>query len=982
MRILAYCLLLAIGSAGCSREKDGAIPTTSGGMATLPPRPAFLDRPLVEMEKPIEAAIEADESRVREMQERWRWNRKKEPLVPDGPELVGWRHGFNALREYRERAIAAYEKGTSDAAAARPAALAFLKAYVEIAVNQGGDTKKCAELSESAVAAGSRDPIVLAFRARNRSNNKLIPPAEVIQSLRELQGQWAGKQYPPASIKYLAAAWIASDAKHANLPDAPSSMMRRQAYAEAAKVLAADSASTPAEVLLSFIKGTMEFDRDSAEHREELYRACLSEPAIDPWLVHMAGGEYYKKLAWQHRGDGWASEVSEDGWKKFHEYMPKSARHYRRAWSLHPEFAEPAAEMIYVTMSGGDRDWSEEDWFHTALIAQADLDLAYQNYFFANTPRWGGNQAKIAAVAEMVIATDRWDLLMPNKGALAVSYLWMDDRVDAPAGKNPYSARIARKYVESFVAARNRGEVKSDSFGDRLAGMAAILVTADDFETARLAFDVSPKDNDWWWTSSRGISYRYSEGLTYAMTGDAREEVKELHAFLSSPATTAPTVEEVEQEQKRLTEARGKDESGQAKKFFDIAARMLDQQHAYAAGEWVDLTFEPGLEMWMKRCWKSEIIDPRTIRLSGDGSTGAIELRPITRFAPPFIVEAEVKPVSAVKGSVKTGITIGAGLVKDKMQRPAPQSVAAGDAIWVLIRPRTLRGLPDTVRFEPEPAPPDGFFPIALRRYKGETEYFGMRGRISIDFDSREPMSDYISFGDVSPEDVTKEVVFRNLRIRKARPKVRGDDEDPATLAERRAAVDYYPECPDARMWLANSLVVQNQPAEALEQIDVARKVSPKIIQLHRVQGAALSGVGKFKEAEAAFKQELAYFPFMVWARVQLAWVLAAAPDDAVRNGTQARQQLSGSTRELGEQVKSWSYLLTAAVVAGELGDFEEAKRLAAEADQATISDGQKACVSNVRTVLDQGRPYRMPSTGETPPHPALPKSRGSQRNG
>ncbi|HVJ85410.1 MAG TPA: DUF4034 domain-containing protein [Caulifigura sp.] len=973
MRILACCLLLVIGGAGCSKEKDGAIRTTSGGMATLPSRPAFLDRPLVELEKPIEAAMEADASRVRELQERWRWNRKKEPLVPNGPELVGWRHGFNALREYRERVIAAYEKGTSDAAAARPAALAFLRAYVEIAVNQGGDTETCAKLSDAAVAAGSQDPIVLAFRARNRSNNKLIPPAEVIQSLRELQGQWAGKEYPPASIKYLAAAWIASDAKHANLPDAPSSMMRRLAYGEAAKVLAADSASTPAEVLLSFIKGTMEFDRESAEHREELYRACLSEPAIDPWLVHMAGGEYYKKLAWQHRGDGWASEVTGDGWTKFHEYLPKSARHYRRAWSLHPEFAEPAAEMIYVTMSGGDREWTEEDWFHTALIAQADLNLAYQNYFFANTPRWGGSQEKIAAVAEMVIATDRWDLLMPNKASLALNYLWVDDQVNLPAGKNPYSVRLAKRYVESLVAALKRGDVKKEAFGDRLASMAAVLVTAGDYETARSAFEVSPKDNAQYWTSSLEVPYRYSEGLAYAMAGDARDDVTELHAFLSKPATKAPTVEDVEKLQQRLAEARGKDGTEQARKFFDMASKMLDQLHAYAAGEWVDLTFEPGLEMWMTRCWKSEIVDPRTIRLFGD-SGGALQLRPITRFAPPFIVEAEVKPVSALKGSVKTGITIGTGLMKTRMQRPAPQSIAAGDAIWLLTGTRALRGLPSAASFEPNPVPRDGFLHIALRRYKGETEYFAMHGRVSIDVDPREPMTDYVSFGDSGPEDVTKEAVFRNLRIRKAPQRVAGDDVDPATLAAHRKAVEYYPKCPHALLGLANALVVHNQPNEALEHLETARNVSTQVIQLHRVQGAAFTAVGKFKEADAAFKHELASFPFMVWARVQLAWLLATAPDDSVRNGAGARQQLTGAPPQLRDQARSWSYLLTAAVVAGELGDFEEAKRLAAEADEATTSELSEETVTKVRKVLDEGRPYRMPATGEAPPPPAFPK--------
>ncbi len=195
--------------------------------------------------------------------------------------------------------------------------------------------------------------------------------------------------------------------------------------------------------------------------------------------------------------------------------------------------------------------------------------------------------------------------------------------------------------------------------------------------------------------------------------------------------------------------------------------------------------------------------------------------------------------------------------------------------------------------------------------------------------------------------------------------------ERPDSLLALREAVDFYPECPDARTRLAQALMMQGQPEDALDQLETARKVSPKIRDMNRVHGCALCSIGNFKEASEALTKEIQFFPFMPWARVHLAWVLATAPDDSVRNGALAKQQLMGLPEEMGDQARSWSYLLTAAVVAAESGDFEEARRLAAEAEEATAVDSRKARVARIRKVIDEARPYRMPAEGEVPPQPA-----------
>jgi hypothetical protein len=111
----------------------------------------------------------------------------------------------------------------------------------------------------------------------------------------------------------------------------------------------------------------------------------------------------------------------------------------------------------------------------------------------------------------------------------------------------------------------------------------------------------------------------------------------------------------------------------------------------------------------------------------------------------------------------------------------------------------------------------DGFQHLGIRRYPGETQFFAMHGRIAADPQSKEPINDFIVFGDTELGGATREAVFRNLRIRKAPPRNPDlDTEDPESLPAILKEVDFYPECPEARKLLAGALSEQGRSAEAL----------------------------------------------------------------------------------------------------------------------------------------------------------------------
>jgi tetratricopeptide (TPR) repeat protein len=980
-KVLVYgliCVVVAVGAvayiAGIGPgELAAPSPTVAGKKYEPLPRPAFVDMELATLEAPIESAITADLPAITELQASRRWVQELEPLIPT-KDLVLWKDAFEEYVDYRKRVVEAYRKGTRDPQAAQAAAVTFLENYSHAAAWQRGDWKAIREQGDAAVSAGSTDPVVLAYHSRSKLNLNEIQQDEAFETYKKLKDQLGEAAYPPPILRFLLTAWSAELAQKLNRAEAPAHPMRQIAFGEAATFLAKESGSANPAVLLSLVKNVLRFGNGSSEQRLELFQACLMEPNIDPYIVHMLGGEYYLNQAWNYRGGGFANTVSKDGWKKFGELMPRAARHYRRAWFLHPELPFAAEEMIMVSTADGDDSWKPADWFHASVVAQFDYHEAYRSYMFVSLPRWGGSLQKVANIASECIATGRWDTAVPSEAATAVRLIAEENVIQELVGTNPAAEQIATAYIDGFAAAKERGEVKPEDYAETLAEMTATLVQAGNFPQARKAFDIGPESNDWWWSIERGVGYRYSMGLSYAITGPAEKFVKTIHEFLTREAVEAPSVGEVEEMQKRLDDARAADSNPKAAEFYDIASRMLGQLKSYAAGEWVELTFEPQMALWMSRAGKYDIIDPVTIRVTATEQLPHMRLKPLVRFAPPYMVEAEVKFVPAAGGDGFPGIVIGAGQVRLPDQTPRPQVLSAGPRITAYFDYLQHQGKPSAAEFDPEPVPEDGFLHLGIRRYPDETQMFAMHGRFLTDRNN-EPVNDFILFGDTKHFGVTGEATFRNLRIRKAPPKVPGLNSERAdSLPAYFSAVEYYPECPEARRMLAAALAAQGRETEALEHIAKAKAVYPKISDINRIEGVARCGMGEFDGALAAFRRDVVVFPASLWSPVHEAWVLATAPDDKLRDGRKAQELLESARPRMGDRAEAWSIRVTEAVVAAENGKLDEAKEFARQAEDATDSDNRRAFAQRVRSVIEEGRAYRMPATGEVPPLPANAK--------
>jgi tetratricopeptide (TPR) repeat protein len=964
------CLVVAAGAAAYITDfgLDDLLPQRAPVVQKIdpPPRPAFLDKNLATLEEPIEAAITADLPAIAQMQESRRWGAEGESLIPS-KNIVEGKQAVEELVSYRLKVVDAYRRGTQDPKEVQRAAVAFLDRYNQAAGSQQGDFKVIREMGDAAIKGGSTDPLVVTYHARSKLNLEEIPPGDAYATFKKVLDELGDGAYPPPILRFQLKAWNADLANRTAVAGAPAAVMRQLAFQEAARFLAHESGAENPAILLSFVQNTLRFNNDVPEQRLELFQACLTEPKIDPYIHHMLGGEYYLKLAWDSRGDGYASSVTRDGWKKFGELMPRAARHFRRAWFLRPELPYAAQRMIMVTRAGGDESWLTEDWFHASVVAQFDYHEAYDSYMFVLMPRWGGSHQRMANFAKECIATDRWYTNVPAEAAQALRLIAMDSDSSELLGKNPAAERIASAYVDAFSAAKERGEVRADDFADMLATMTATLVQAGNFQQARKGFDIGPESNDWWWSIDRGVGYRYSMGLSHAITGPAETSVKPIHEFLTREAVEAPSVGAVEDMQKRLEDARAADSNPKSAGFYDIAGQMLGQLKAYAAGEWVDLTFDQKMTLWMSRAASYDLLDPKTLRLTGTQNS-QMQLKPLTRFAPPYMVEAEIKVVTA-SGELPAGIVVGA--MTWRSEAPFPQLLSAGPHITSYFEYRQRKGQPSAANFDLDGDPGDGFQHLAIRRYPGETRMYAMHGLFLADR-NEDPLNDFILFGDLhTPTGFTGEAVFRNLRIRRAPPKVTGRVENPKTLPALLEAVDYYPECPEARKVLADALMQQGRLTESLEQVARSKAIYRKIVDLHRIEGAALCGTGKYEAALEAFREEYRLFSYTVWPKVHEAWVLATAPDEKLRDGQKALELVTSLKAQKDDRLDVWSFRVTEAVVAAQNKQFEEAKELAKAAEEAADSEYRRAIARRVRQVIDQDLPYRMPEGGEIPPPPA-----------
>jgi tetratricopeptide (TPR) repeat protein len=188
----------------------------------------------------------------------------------------------------------------------------------------------------------------------------------------------------------------------------------------------------------------------------------------------------------------------------------------------------------------------------------------------------------------------------------------------------------------------------------------------------------------------------------------------------------------------------------------------------------------------------------------------------------------------------------------------------------------------------------------------------------------------------------------------------------PLAVEHLAAAVKYQPNYVEAHLAYADELRRVNSFALALAQYDEAAKINPRSVPARLGYAVTLVALGRSRDALDWLTSATMLYPDRLEYKGALARLLAASPDDRVRDAKQAlaiidrdfRQQ---KTTEVGE---------TIAMALADLGDFEQAVGIQRGVMTAADSAGMKPAVARMAANLrlyQQRQPCRHPWPNDLP---------------
>jgi tetratricopeptide (TPR) repeat protein len=190
--------------------------------------------------------------------------------------------------------------------------------------------------------------------------------------------------------------------------------------------------------------------------------------------------------------------------------------------------------------------------------------------------------------------------------------------------------------------------------------------------------------------------------------------------------------------------------------------------------------------------------------------------------------------------------------------------------------------------------------------------------------------------------------------------------QDTEAIEAYTRAVDHDAGLVEARFALANALRRANRADESLPHYEAILRLNPAASQASFGYTMALVRLGRYEEARARLENDAAAYPDQPGFAHALARVLAAAPDDRVRDGGRA---LSLTEQLLRTQPRSPVLLETMAMALAEVGRFADAVRAQSDAMMLTGGGGARAHLAANLGLYQRGRPCRTPWADDDPVH-------------
>lgn len=939
--------------------------------------------------------------------------------LPQAPDAITYPQLVTAAYEWRLQDVAAYKTSTIDPPTVRDIGWKFLQDYMGVS-SQIFSKSPPPELfvsARAAEAAGCQDPLIKLHLASIRNFSQLeFSEADRRSALAVLRGLADEIQTP----KYTTGVVLQYHVQlHALLQefDRPAREQHRvELRKHWAKWLA--SCSQNPEIFQYAWTKTRAIHNDwDLTGKRDAYLELLRTPDINPWFVHMYGGELHHAVAFKYRGSGWASTVSDEGWQKLGEHNGYAFRHLLRAWQLQPRNAEAPAEIMSIALTN-DEIGSSQEWFLRTIAVQFDHFNAYSTLNNALRPRWGGSLQEMRDLAVSCLESDRFDTDVPSYGLWLLNSIQTTEmglQGDVLDHYQPLNA--LRRLGEELVKRRPDASTPPlDSAVDRpeyRSLLAAFLSRKQQYVLAGQV--LRPVAHQPGWDAHRKLyqNEEYATGLALAAVPELLPQVKWIDRIVQDGATAETPLSVMDQaltdlksiethyqlsdktlplplkSGKLWNTGRFSNDPEQARLqrihlFVLHATAIVQRQRSFFANEWVELKFDPYLSGFEPRTPELFLHPEGTLEFFSEGETGFSQLVSLTKFSPPYDVQmtVRVKHTDPEKPWEASHLGILAGYSSYWHFPGLERNYRFFNYSSSLNQFRVSINEQSAEDSGTKNSPPYG---VANLLSQGSESDIQIRIKIYADGRHQAQLNNLLvldslatdfkpagglSFGEIGNNGywTHRSIRLRELRIRRLQhsPGAPGEiSEATATAAREQLAND--PQDAVASYELGKYLLEQGDARDALARFEHVRELN----RVHDRYGI-LYYIGRshfeldhYEQAITAFREQLAkgiapgYEGTISNTRVELAHLLATAPVAQLRNGEEAVKLVEPFSQAANHT--QWNLLWILAAAHAEAGDFTAAKRWITQARVLAPAEDQPL-LEKIEQQIQAGKPYHYPA--------------------
>jgi hypothetical protein len=124
-------------------------------------------------------------------------------------------------------------------------------------------------------------------------------------------------------------------------------------------------------------------------------------------------GVFWTDYAWQGRTSRWAKDVTDEGWQRFAQRLPKAQTALDKAYALDPADPHVSRAMMTVELGQGEGRARLETWFRRAMNADPDNYDACGAKLLYLEPKWYGDPKAMLDFGHQCQATANWEARLP-----------------------------------------------------------------------------------------------------------------------------------------------------------------------------------------------------------------------------------------------------------------------------------------------------------------------------------------------------------------------------------------------------------------------------------------------------------------------------------------------------------------------------------------------------------------------------------------